>query len=52
MAELQAKKPVIAAPARKANEGSDDTQWKDAVVLKKEEEAFFVGKVRVENSLI
>lgn len=32
--------------ARKANEGADDGQWKDAVVLEKEEDVFFVGKVR------
>jgi plasminogen activator inhibitor 1 RNA-binding protein len=30
---------------RKANEGSDDAKWKDAVVLEKEEEVFYAGKV-------
>lgn len=32
--------------ARKANEGADDGQWKGAVVLEKEEDVFFVGKVK------
>jgi hypothetical protein len=32
---------------RKANEGADDTIWKDAIPLKKEESALFVGKVRL-----
>ncbi|KAI9094933.1 hypothetical protein DFS34DRAFT_595435 [Phlyctochytrium arcticum] len=31
-------KPSAATNIRKANEGADDSQWKDAVVLKKEEE--------------
>lgn len=39
---LAEKKKLGADAARKANEGSDDSQWKDAVVLKKEEEDFFV----------
>lgn len=30
---------------RKANEGSDDSQWKGTVPLQKEEDVFFVGKV-------
>ncbi|KAI7903017.1 uncharacterized protein BX663DRAFT_531112 [Cokeromyces recurvatus] len=29
---------------RKPNEGVDDSEWKDAVVLEKEEGAYFVGK--------
>jgi plasminogen activator inhibitor 1 RNA-binding protein len=33
--------------ARKANEGADDGQWKDTVVLEKEEDVFFVGKVKI-----
>jgi plasminogen activator inhibitor 1 RNA-binding protein len=28
---------------RKANEGSDDSQWKNTVVLEKEEDVFFAG---------
>lgn len=30
---------------REANEGVDNGQWKDAVVLEKEDAAYFVGKV-------
>lgn len=30
---------------RKPNEGSDDSQWKDAVALQKEEDNYFIGKV-------
>lgn len=30
--------------ARKANEGADDGQWKNAVVLEKEDDVFFIGK--------
>ncbi|KAI9295992.1 hypothetical protein K502DRAFT_329433 [Neoconidiobolus thromboides FSU 785] len=30
--------------ARKANEGTDDSKWKDGVVLKKADEDFFTGK--------
>lgn len=39
---------------RKANEGGDDSLWKDAVQLQKgeEEEAYFAGKVRVSDKLI
>jgi plasminogen activator inhibitor 1 RNA-binding protein len=29
---------------RKPNEGSDDSQWKDAVALQKEEDNYFIGK--------
>lgn len=28
---------------RQANEGSDDSQWKNTVVYKKEEDSYFVG---------
>ncbi|TPX36309.1 hypothetical protein SmJEL517_g01609 [Synchytrium microbalum] len=40
--ELAAKKPTAAAPTRKANEGADVSQWKDAVVFQRgdEEEVF------------
>lgn len=31
---------------RKANEGVDDGEWKNAVVLEKEEDLYFAGKVR------
>ncbi|KAJ3282977.1 hypothetical protein HK104_010617 [Borealophlyctis nickersoniae] len=44
VAEVEAKKAAAALNVRKPNEGADDSQWKDAVVLKKEEEDFFVGK--------
>ncbi|KAI8851301.1 hypothetical protein BC829DRAFT_415303 [Chytridium lagenaria] len=45
LAEVAAAKPVAAAAVRKANEGSDDSQWKDAVVLAKAEveEDYFSG---------
>ncbi|KAJ3090720.1 hypothetical protein HK102_002863 [Quaeritorhiza haematococci] len=44
LAQKTAKKAVVeTAPApRKANEGADDGQWKDAVMLKKEDEEFLV----------
>lgn len=43
-AEVQAKKGAQEANVRKANEGADESQWKDAVVFeKKEEEEYFVG---------
>lgn len=46
---LAAKKAAAAAALpelRKANEGADDSKWKDAVALEKqEEEDFFGGKV-------
>ncbi|RKO92727.1 hypothetical protein BDK51DRAFT_29396 [Blyttiomyces helicus] len=38
MAEQAAKKAVQEKAVRKPNEGADDAQWKDAVVLKKEED--------------
>ncbi|KAJ3130714.1 hypothetical protein HK101_004968, partial [Irineochytrium annulatum] len=42
IAEREASKPAPAVTARKANEGSDDAQWKDAVVVhKKEEDEYF-----------
>ncbi|KAJ3317673.1 hypothetical protein HDU76_001092 [Blyttiomyces sp. JEL0837] len=44
LAEVAAKKPALAVAPRKANDGADDNQWKDAVVLKKEEEELFAGK--------
>lgn len=31
---------------RKANEGSDESQWKNTVELKKEETSYFSGKVK------
>lgn len=31
---------------RKPNEGMDDKEWKNAVVLEKEEDVFFTGKVK------
>ncbi|KAI8916248.1 hypothetical protein EDD86DRAFT_273084 [Gorgonomyces haynaldii] len=40
------KKPVVEAPAvRKANEGADESQWKNVTLIEKtEDEVFFVGK--------
>lgn len=32
---------------RKPNEGLDDKEWKNAVVLEKEEDAYFSGKVKI-----
>lgn len=29
---------------RQANEGSDDSQWKNTVVFKKDEDAYFIGR--------
>ncbi|KAJ9049210.1 hypothetical protein DSO57_1027058 [Entomophthora muscae] len=46
-AELKAQKAQAeenAKQIRKANEGVDDSQWKGAVALKKEDEDFFAGK--------
>ncbi|KAJ9087017.1 hypothetical protein DSO57_1037454 [Entomophthora muscae] len=46
-AELKAQKAQAeenAKQVRKANEGVDDSQWKGAVALKKEDEDFFAGK--------
>ncbi|CAO3658192.1 unnamed protein product [Rhizopus stolonifer] len=43
---LQEKKQlnVPSLQPRKANEGSDGNEWKDAVALQKEEDNYFVGK--------
>ncbi|KAJ3114310.1 hypothetical protein HDU96_002275 [Phlyctochytrium bullatum] len=38
LAERAAAKPAAAEPTRRPNEGSDETQWKDAVVLQREED--------------
>jgi plasminogen activator inhibitor 1 RNA-binding protein len=38
-------KPLQLPEVRKANEGSNDSQWKESVVLEKEEDSYFVGKV-------
>lgn len=49
-AELKAQKAQAEESAkqiRQANEGVDDSKWKGAVALKKEEESFFVGKVNI-----
>jgi plasminogen activator inhibitor 1 RNA-binding protein len=48
LAEKAQKSLDISLPeSRKANEGADDSQWKDAVPLEKdeEEEFLFAGKV-------
>ncbi|KAI8812503.1 hypothetical protein BJ742DRAFT_20870 [Cladochytrium replicatum] len=48
-AELAAKRASLASVnVRKANEGADDGQWKDAVPLarEEEEEEFFSGKTK------
>ncbi|KAJ3049291.1 hypothetical protein HK097_009702 [Rhizophlyctis rosea] len=42
-AEVQAKKGAQEANVRKANEGADESQWKDAVAFVKEEEDYFIG---------
>ncbi|KAJ3029033.1 hypothetical protein HDV00_009807 [Rhizophlyctis rosea] len=43
-AEREAKKGAADVAVRKANEGADESQWKDAVVFQKEEEDYFIGK--------
>ena len=45
LSEVSTTKKVTEAPVRRANEGSDDSQWKNTVVLVKEEEDLFAGKV-------
>ncbi|KAJ3106799.1 hypothetical protein HDU97_005506 [Phlyctochytrium planicorne] len=49
LAEKAATKVKVDAtvPARRANEGSDESQWKDAVLLKKDESDYFVAKPQV-----
>lgn len=50
-AERAKNKAASSAAPRRANEGSDDTQWKDAVVLNRgEEEFYFAGKQQSKSS--
>lgn len=42
---------VTLPEARKPNEGVDDKQWDKAIVLKKEEDVFFVGNKETESKL-
>lgn len=44
-------KPAAEVSIRRANEGADEAQWKDAVVLKKEDEELFADLAKVKIKL-
>ena len=47
LSEKNAKKSDEPVAVRRPNEGVDDSKWKDAVPLLKQEESLFAGKVYI-----